>query len=113
MLRGYLWFFVIGQALLGECPDVHRLEVRSLPQILAHPFLGRVQQGTLLDFFADHDAEVNAGSFPLRLLRPLNRIESRDHPKVLDNFLSLRVLTARLHSDPIGGHDHLLCISPT
>jgi hypothetical protein len=68
VLRGYLWFFVLGQTLLGERLYVYWLEVRSLPEVLAHPLLGRAQQATLLDLFTDHQAEVKARPFSIRLL---------------------------------------------
>ena len=112
MLRGDLWFFALGQALLSERSYVYRLEVRSLPEVLTDPLLGRIQQATLLDLFTDHDTEVNTRPFSIRLLGALSRIKSRDHPKVLDNFLSLLTMTGRLHSNAIGSHDLLPRISP-
>lgn len=60
MLGRHLSLLLLRQALLCERFDCHRLDIRSLPEVLAHPLLCRLQQGALVDLFTDPNAEVNA-----------------------------------------------------
>jgi hypothetical protein len=111
MLRGHLLFFLLRQALVRDRFSVYRLDVRALPQVLAHPLLGRAQERAFLDLFTNHDTELDTRPLSVKLLRLLNRVKSGNYLEVLGNRLSLIDMTGGLHFDAISSHYPLPCPS--
>jgi len=116
MLRWHLLRFVLRQRLLGQGLDLHRLEVRPLPEVLPDALFRRVERSPLLDLFTHDHAEIDASLPLINLSRRLARIESGDDLEVFGDPLNLRGLTRRLHANPICGQDappsrRLACMS--